>query len=90
MTRVDGYVSPVEPIARAYYLQANVNNGHDLFRGPSDIEATYIFTGPDDAPPLIKPPPLTLRRTRPSGWTPPIALIGLVGVVAAVLGAVAR
>lgn len=89
MTRVSSYVSPVEPEAQARWLQVNINNGHDLFRGPSQIESHYFFTAPDTAPPLLAPPPDVLRPSRPSGWAPVAWIVGAVGLAAAVVGWVA-
>jgi hypothetical protein len=88
VSKVSSYISPVDPDERAYWLQVNINNGHDLFRGPSSIEEAYFFTAPDTAPALLAPPPVVIRPTRPSGWWPVAWVVGLVVLAAAVAGAV--
>lgn len=70
MTEVAYYISPVDPAGRAHYLQANINNGRDLLRGASSIEEGFLITGEHPTGPVVVPPPLVLRPTRPSGWVP--------------------
>ncbi len=89
MTQVAKLIPPTDGDAKAAIYGANLANGWDIVRGPSDHEMGWVMAAPDDAPPIIHPAGPTIRPTRPSGWAPfwvrllaAVAAAALVGVLA--------
>lgn len=70
MTRIGSYISPVAPEAKAAWLQANAAHGWGLQPGASSIEEGFILRAEHPTGPVIRPPAVPLRPTRPSGWRP--------------------
>lgn len=86
--RVDWYIAPTNPAAKAAALERNIRAGWQPVPGISDHEMGTVLRADHATAPLVKPSPPRLRPSRPSGWWPLWAVLGSVAGLAALVALV--